>query len=168
VQLDTEIFRRQSPETAEPSSIPPAVSSPFPDLSYNRRPIGAVGSKQILVIEDSTEIREFIVKVMSDAGFEADGAQDGEEGWRAICLTSYDLVITDHEMPRLTGLNLIRRLREVSAMPPCILISASLPEPESTLKELINPGAVLAKPFKAALLIEIVFSLLKNGAWQGT
>jgi DNA-binding response OmpR family regulator len=76
----------------------------------------------------------------------------------------YELVITDHQMPRLTGLSLITRLREVSINAPCILISASLPEPEPTLIKLIDPGAVLTKPFKPTDLIETVYSLLRSSA----
>lgn len=76
----------------------------------------------------------------------------------------YELVITDHQMPKLTGLSLIRRLREVSINAPCILISASLPAPEPTITKLIDPGAVLSKPFKPSDLIETVYSLLRSGA----
>jgi len=125
------------------------------------------GSKRILVVDDSAEIREYIAKLVSREGFVADTAEDGEEGWRHICSTGYELLITDHQMPRLTGLSLIRRLREVSSKAPCILISSSLPEPELTLTQLIDPGAVLTKPFKPAELIEAVHSLLRSGADKG-
>jgi DNA-binding response OmpR family regulator len=124
--------------------------------------LAATPPKQILVIEDHTQIRELLVKLMVRLGFGADSVRNGEEGWRAICIRGYDLVITDHELPKLDGLNFIRRLREVSVRPPCILLFATLLEPESTVRQLIDPGAVLAKPFKASVLVEIVRSLLKT------
>jgi len=142
-----------------------ACESRFPDAKREDR---RTGPRRILVVDDNAEIRDFIAKLVSREGFVADTAGDGEEGWRYLCSTGYELVITDHQMPKLTGLSLIRRLREVSIKAPCILISASLPEPELTLTELIDPGVVLTKPFKPADLIETVYSLLQYGTSQGT
>jgi DNA-binding response OmpR family regulator len=119
--------------------------------------------KQILVIDDDTEVRTFVARTVVQAGFRADTAQDGEEGWRALCATNYDLVITDHEMPKLTGLKLIERMREVSIEPPCILISAMLPLPESDLEKIVHRGSVLPKPFSPGDLIERVYGLLLLG-----
>jgi DNA-binding response OmpR family regulator len=125
---------------------------------------GRTGPGRILVVDDSVEIREYIAKLASREGFVVDTAGDGEEGWRSVCSMGYELMITDHQMPKLTGLSLIRRLREVSINAPCILISASLPAPEPTITKLIDPGAVLSKPFKSSDLIETVYSLLRSGA----
>jgi DNA-binding response OmpR family regulator len=132
------------------------------------REVNGQGSKRILVIDDNAEIREFIAKLLSQAGVSADTAGDGEEGWKSVRSTGYEMVITDHQMPKLTGLNFIRRLREDSIEAPCILLSASLPEPKSTLTQLINPGAVLTKPFRPADLLETVYSLLQGGSPQTT
>jgi DNA-binding response OmpR family regulator len=137
-----------------------------PSLVLKRLALDRSGPKQILVVDDEPEIRGLVARLVTQAGFEADIAEDGEEGWRALCTTGYDLVITDYLMPRLNGLNLIRRLRDVSAEPPCVLISSCLPEPVATVKQLIQPGAVLEKPFKPAVLIEIVYSLLLMGTYE--
>ena len=118
---------------------------------------------RILVIDDYKDLRDCIVRLLSRAGFTADTASNGEEGWSALCSASYDLVITDHEMPLLSGLNLIRRMRETSAEPPCILISSDLPDEKAALNQQIEPGAVLEKPFQAEALIEMVYSLLLRG-----
>jgi CheY-like chemotaxis protein len=130
------------------------------------RPAGIPAPKQILVIDDDKEVRVLVARTVSRAGFRADTAQDGEEGWRALCVTNYDLVITDHEMPNLTGLKLIERMREVSIEPPCILISANLPLPESDLKKIVHRGTVLPKPFSPSELIERVYGLLLLGDLQ--
>jgi DNA-binding response OmpR family regulator len=149
-------------ETARPlrslSNGAGVSGNPGPDRDGRRSSPG-----RILVVDDSAEIREYIAKLASREGFLVDTAGDGEEGWRSVCSMGYELVITDHQMPRLTGLSLIRRLREVSINAPCILISGSLPEPEPTLIKLIGPGAVLTKPFKPSDLIETVYSLLRSG-----
>jgi CheY-like chemotaxis protein len=117
-------------------------------------------SGRILVVDDDPIHRELVVSAVIEAGFEAHTAHDGEEGWEALCRQKYDLVITDHQMPKLTGLKLIERLRAVSANPPCILISGWLPEPAGVLIETVQPGAVFAKPFPVAHLVETIFRLL--------
>lgn len=125
-----------------------------------------LGSKEILVADDDSIIRECIGMLLSDTGFKTEIVQDGEEAWRAISNKKFDLLITDHQMPKMTGLSLIRKVREASIEAPCILISADLPETESTLIPLIKPGAILSKPFKLETLINVVFSLLKQDAFQ--
>jgi two-component system, chemotaxis family, chemotaxis protein CheY len=122
--------------------------------------------KQILVIDDDPDVLRLVAITMTRAGFQADTARNGEEGWTALGLTTYDLVITDHEMPMLTGLKLIERLRAVSTEPPCILISANLPGTESALRSIVHRGEVLAKPFSPSQLIEKVYGLLLHGEYQ--
>jgi DNA-binding response OmpR family regulator len=124
---------------------------------------GVCATKTILVIDDDPDVRELVARTVTRAGFWAHSARDGEDGWAAFCHIAYDLVITDNEMPRLTGLSLIERIRSFSREPPCILISGRLPGVESNLERLVGPDAVLAKPFSPAALIERVYSLLLRG-----
>jgi DNA-binding response OmpR family regulator len=136
------------------------------------RPHGAslvkdLGPKRILVIDDDPTVRDLVALTVTRAGFTAKTAEDGEDGWMALCGAAYDLVITDHEMPRLTGLKLIKRMRAVSIEPPCILISGQLPESDSALRAIVHRGAVLVKPFSPSELIERVYGLLLTGEFQG-
>jgi CheY-like chemotaxis protein len=155
-------LRRSSVRTGVPASGGPgdgAARSP----AYSGNSNGTSPFKHILVVDDDPDCRDLVARTLSRAGFRPETARDGEEGWGALCSATYDLVITDHEMPRLTGLNLIKRLRAVSIEPPCILLSGNLPGPESTLRELVRPGSILAKPFSGIALIEEVFGLLLRG-----
>jgi DNA-binding response OmpR family regulator len=137
-----------------------ATESVFPKLINGSR---TLSPKRILVVDDEPALRELMADAVTRVGFHAHTARDGEEGWEALCTTTYDLLITDHEMPRLTGLALIERLRTISMKPPCILTSGSLPLPESVLKKIVHPGAVLPKPFSVTKLIEKVYGLLMYG-----
>jgi len=49
--------------------------------------------------------------LLRDAGYEVDTARDGGAGLIALCFNPYDLLITEHDMPTLTGLDLLRRMR---------------------------------------------------------
>ncbi len=108
---------------------------------------------RILIVDDDETVRKVSAIVMAQWGFDVDTADDGETGWKALCGSNYDLVITDNDMPRLTGLELIKRMRAVSSNLPCILVSGRPPEPEKILAEIIQPGAFLPKPFQPAELM---------------
>jgi CheY-like chemotaxis protein len=161
-----------SPPTAEADVIGTAVTTD-PGITAKEDPYGLKRRagipppKQILIVEDNAEVRVLVARTIVQAGFKADTARDGEEGWTALCSANYDLVITDHEMPNLSGLGLIERMREISDEPPCILISASLPLPIATLAKIVHRGTVLPKPFSSAELIERVYGLLLLGDLQG-
>jgi DNA-binding response OmpR family regulator len=134
-----------------------------PILQDNPRQIGAPATRQVLVIDDDPEVRELVARTIARAGFRADTANDGEKGWEALRNAAYDLVITDNEMPRLTGLKLIERIRSVSIEPPCILISGNPSGVDSILMQRVGPCVFLAKPFSPAALIEKVYRLLLHG-----
>jgi CheY-like chemotaxis protein len=71
---------------------------------------------RILVIEDSADSREMLVHLLGHEGFAAIGAADGVEGLDVARNLAPDLIITDLQMPRLTGVDLIRSLRDDSVL----------------------------------------------------
>ncbi|HKM55217.1 MAG TPA: response regulator [Isosphaeraceae bacterium] len=134
-----------------------------PDPQDNSSRIGTSAEKQILVVDDDQATRDWVARTVTRAGFRADTASDGEHGWDALLKAAYDLVITDHEMPRLTGLGLVERIRSFSMEPPCIVISGNHSGIEGILRQLVGPGSILAKPFSQAELIEKVYGHLLHG-----
>jgi two-component system sensor histidine kinase and response regulator WspE len=81
--------------------------------------------KRVLVVEDSFTVREVERKVLTGGGYDVDVAVDGVEGWNAVCHRRYDLVVTDIDMPRMNGLELLRRIRanEATARLPVMIVS---------------------------------------------
>ncbi|GAB4243248.1 MAG: hybrid sensor histidine kinase/response regulator [Candidatus Methylacidiphilales bacterium] len=67
---------------------------------------------RVLVVDDSVTVREVERKLLESAGYEVDVATDGMEGWNAVRLASYDLVISDVDMPRMNGIEFVRRIRQ--------------------------------------------------------
>ncbi len=67
--------------------------------------------KRILVVDDSLTVREAERQLLENAGYQVDVAVDGLEAWSAIRLSDYDLVVTDVDMPRMTGTDLVKRVR---------------------------------------------------------
>jgi two-component system chemotaxis response regulator CheY len=151
------------------SNISPSLdfkSETDQDASYGSSEIRESVPRKILVIDDDPLILELVAETVTRAGFQAKTARNGEEGWTALCLSNFDLIITDHEMPKLTGLRIIERLREVSIEPPCILISGSMPGTESALARIVHRGALLEKPFSPLELIEMIYGLLLGGDYS--
>jgi two-component system, chemotaxis family, sensor histidine kinase and response regulator WspE len=68
-------------------------------------------AKRLLVVDDSITVREMERKLLQNRGYVVDVAVDGMEGWNAIRSYPYDLVITDIDMPRMNGVELIREMK---------------------------------------------------------
>ncbi|MBK9991864.1 MAG: response regulator transcription factor [Verrucomicrobia bacterium] len=118
----------------------------------------------ILVVDDVESIRDVVVAILKHAGFRVSVAQDGEMAWDALCADQFDLMITDHDMPRLTGVDLLRRVRASSLDLPVILMSGSIPYEETDLAELLRPGMAMGKPFSFAELLGNVRNVLSDRA----
>jgi two-component system OmpR family response regulator len=108
---------------------------------------------RILLVDDDAEIRQVVARGLRGAGYVAHCAEDGEAGWEALRADPFDALITDHEMPRLTGLDLIRRVRAAPLGIPVILMSGRLPWDDASLFPLLTPGMALKKPFTLSDLL---------------
>ncbi len=68
--------------------------------------------KQILVIDDSLTVREVERELLESRGYHVDVAVDGMDGWNAVRTSHYDLVITDIDMPRMDGIELVNEIKQ--------------------------------------------------------
>jgi two-component system sensor histidine kinase and response regulator WspE len=68
--------------------------------------------KRILVVDDSLTVREMERKLLVGRGFEVDIAVDGIDGWNVVRSGDYDLVITDVDMPRMDGIELVTLIKK--------------------------------------------------------
>jgi DNA-binding NtrC family response regulator len=81
-------------------------------------------SGRILVADDEASIRDGLIDVLTDEGYDATGVADGAEAIAAITQSSYDVVVTDLRMPGIDGLEVLRRVRELSPQTLVLLITA--------------------------------------------
>jgi two-component system sensor histidine kinase and response regulator WspE len=68
--------------------------------------------KRILVVDDSITVREVERKLLENRGYTVDVAVDGVDGWNAVRTRSYDLVVSDVDMPRMTGIEFVKQIRQ--------------------------------------------------------
>jgi len=97
-------------------------------------------AKHILVVDDDEYIRELYEEVLKDAGFTVDIAVDGQDGYDKITSTHYDLVMLDIMMPKLDGVQLLKKLADENIHPHVVLLTNLAHDP--VMKEGKSLGAL--------------------------
>jgi len=113
---------------------------------------------RILHVDDDSAVREVTAALLARVGYEVESATDGQDACDkiALCSSPYDLVITDYLMPRQSGLELAKLLRERDFPGRIIVFSASLGE--SDIAEFLEIGvdAVVHKGTSVSTLLTAV------------
>ena len=121
--------------------------------------------KRVLLCDDEIHIIRAAEFKLARAGYEVECASDGEAGWQAIERQRPDLLVTDCQMPRLSGLGLIERIRsrpELCDLPIFMLTGKGLELPHDDLAAKWNVLAVIGKPFSPKDLLTRIDGVL-NG-----
>jgi signal transduction histidine kinase/CheY-like chemotaxis protein len=128
---------------------------------------------EILIADDNEQICEFLAEdILTPLGYNVRIAADGDAALQMARESMPDLMITDHQMPKLTGVELILKLKDEMPLLPIILITGE--GSEELAAEALRAGAVnyLIKPFEADELLEAVKLALEEGgrrrAWLET
>jgi two-component system sensor histidine kinase and response regulator WspE len=113
--LDTDDLVRGMERLVEDSSA----------IGVRRTSTEAVVRKRILVVDDSITVREVERKLLEVHGYAVEVAFDGVEGWNALRGGNFDLVVTDIDMPRMDGFQLLSKIREdpILNSKPVIIVS---------------------------------------------
>ncbi len=116
--------------------------------------------KRILLVDDEREVRALEGQILIAAGYAVAEADDGAAAWEAR--ETFDLVITDHKMPRVTGLELIEMIWAKKMALPVILVSGLLPVEAIERQPWLCPEAMLTKPFTIRELLASVQIILEG------
>lgn len=118
----------------------------------------------ILIIEDDTATAEFVAGAFRQAGYATAHVADGEAGLAAALHGPYDAAVVDIMLPRLDGLEVIRRVRAAGRILPIIVLSAR-GSVDAKIRGLEAGGDdYLAKPFSVAELVARVQALLRRAS----
>ncbi len=120
-------------------------------------------TSRIHVCDDEPHIVLAVSLKFRKAGFEVSSAADGQAAWEVIQAERPQVVISDLQMPKMDGLDLVRRMRSEPAFEgiPVILLTAKGFElDEAELREELGIQAVICKPFSPRELLALVQSLL--------
>jgi two-component system chemotaxis response regulator CheY len=97
---------------------------------------------------------------LKQAGYAVTTAADGLEGWTALAADPFDIVVTDNNMPRLTGMELIAKARMKGLTVPFIVASGSVGRFHDTGNQWLHLAATLPKPFGPGELVATVRRVL--------
>ncbi|EJQ46686.1 Uncharacterized protein BWINRASL_04359 [Bacillus mycoides] len=103
-------------------------------------------SYHILLVEDDISIQEMVEKYLVKEGFQITIASDGEEGVLSFLKSSFDLIILDIMMPKLDGLEVVRIIREKSAVP-ILMMSAKDTDVDKAIGLGLGADDYICKPF---------------------
>jgi CheY-like chemotaxis protein len=118
------------------------------------------GMRKVLLVDDEASILDLFGMILRNAGYFVRTALDGVSGLRLFESASWDLVITDRQMPQMGGERLAEKIKGMAPETPLILITGISGNPRPGLFD-----AVLWKPFsKAALLASVESVLLEDSA----
>ncbi|MHC4399570.1 MAG: response regulator [Planctomycetota bacterium] len=123
--------------------------------------------KRILVAEDNTAMLGVIRYVFQKAGFDVTPAKCGESAWSFLSENDFDLVVSDFQMPGMTGGQLCERMRNDPrhAETPVILLTAKgLELDRSYYYDVLSVSAIMSKPFSPRELTQTVHNCLAAAA----
>jgi len=131
----------------------PAQLLPDPD-----QPEAAAMAKRILTIDDSKTIRDMLKMTLVDAGFEVLQAVDGQDGVEVMDREQVDLVITDINMPKMNGYEVVRHLRNIPALKglPILVLTTESDTDKKNLAREAGATGWMVKPFDPERLVATV------------
>jgi DNA-binding NtrC family response regulator len=115
----------------------------------------------ILVADDEPEIRKLNAVILMDAGYVVNTVEDGLLAWEALQQRHYDLLITDNEMPRMSGLKLVEKLSRNRICLPTIMATGTPLAVEFILQPWFSNITVLLKPYPLNELLAAIKLALK-------
>ena len=117
---------------------------------------------RILYVEDEKFLAEAVIHLLKKEKIAVDWAADGEEGLDLALKTNYDAIVLDIMLPKISGLKILKTIRERGVKTPVIMLSA-LNEVEDKIKGLdLGADDYLTKPFKTSELIARLNALTRR------
>jgi two-component system chemotaxis response regulator CheY len=117
----------------------------------------------ILAVDDSPSMRKMVAFTLTGAGYQVVEAVDGQDALEKASAQSFDLVLTDQNMPRLDGLGLTRKLRDHPQFKntPILMLTTESSDLMKQAGKAAGATGWLVKPFDPARLIEVIKKVIK-------
>ena len=119
---------------------------------------------QILVVEDERRMAELLRRGLAEEGHQVVLARDGMEGFEIARMSAFDVIVLDVMLPRMDGITITRKLRELKNQTPVLLLTAR--DAAQDIVQGLDCGAddYLPKPFSFDVLLARIRSVSRRGA----
>jgi DNA-binding response OmpR family regulator len=111
-------------------------------------------------VDKDDDLRQLYAEALAGSGCHVDVAEDGAAGWEALQARQYSLLITEHEIHKLTGIELVRKLRAAHMALPVVMATGQFPVLELAQDPTLEFAAMLVKPFPVEALVATVKTVL--------
>jgi chemosensory pili system protein ChpA (sensor histidine kinase/response regulator) len=145
-----------------------AAPAPQPLLAADRAeagvPVGSVAS--VLLVDDSLSVRKFVGRMLERAGYQVETAVDGDDGLKKASSRPFHVIITDLEMPKLNGYELLQELRRRSSTKstPIMVMTTRAGEKHQQVAMNLGASGYLTKPVEERALVAAVEQCLGRAA----
>jgi DNA-binding response OmpR family regulator len=130
-----------------------------PQVVAQESPAGSV-HRRVLVVDDDARSRNAVARLLTEEGYDATVAADGEEASGLVATWHPDLVLTDLNMPRLDGRGLLQRIKTVSPGTPVIVVTARAGADGRASVEGMGAAGFFAKPVQVDELLARIHDLI--------
>lgn len=151
-------------ETEKPAEAVEEIHKDKPEIVVTPDTEGEGFGISVLLVDDSVSIRNFVGRFLARRGFDVETAADGEDALRKIQAAEYDLVLTDLEMPRMHGYELISEIKSDTKTRhlPVMVLTARTGEKHKRRALELGVEYFHTKPFNENKLVEDIIRLVKK------
>ncbi|WP_406047247.1 response regulator transcription factor [Kribbella sp. NBC_00889] len=118
---------------------------------------------RVLIVEDEVRLAETVRRGLSDAGFVVEVVHNGEDAVWAATEQSYDVIVLDIMLPKLSGYKVLEELRSRSVWTPVLMLTAKDGEYDQTDAFDLGADDYLTKPFSFLILVARLRALIRRG-----
>jgi chemosensory pili system protein ChpA (sensor histidine kinase/response regulator) len=147
-------------------SVAPVADVAVAEVTPPRTPEPAEGRRRILLVDDSISVRTHVGRMLERAGFQVVLASDGVEARERLAEVAVDLVITDLEMPRMNGFELIQGLRRDAPTRtlPVVVLTTRAGSKYLNLARWLGANHYVAKPVDEGAFVALIESQVASAA----
>lgn len=118
-------------------------------------------AKHILIIDDSKSLRSFTRLALEQAGYQVSEAEDGEQALAVIAENKYDAIISDLNMPKVNGIEMIQQIKSDekyanAKFTPIIMLTTEADESKKQQGQMAGARAWIVKPFVPDQLLSVM------------
>jgi two-component system chemotaxis response regulator CheY len=120
-------------------------------------------SKKILVVDDSLTMRQLVRMTLVRSGYEVVEAEDGQKGLQKASAEAFDLVLSDINMPIMSGLEMLRGIRQLGnyKFTPVVLLTTESQVEKKQEGKAAGATGWIVKPFEQEQLLAVVAKVLR-------